>query len=249
MPAVILSPHLDDAVLSCWHLLTQPDDVAVINVFAGVPSGLLAPAWWDEFTGASDSAERVRERIEEDRNALAVAGRTAVNLGFLDEQYRPNDQPLGPLTEQIERLLEPGDQIYAPAAFANHTDHALVRSAALALRADGFEVSLYADLPHATVRGWPAWVSGRNGPVSKDLAGALWDRVLAATGAVAPEVHHLDDASHARKLAAVEMYGTQLRALEEFVGCPLGDPEVLGHEVTWPTAPPAHAVQHPGRGR
>ena len=164
MPAVILSPHLDDAVLSCWHLLTQPGEVVVINVFAGVPTHLGAPAWWDEYTGASDSAERVRERIEEDRRALAVTGRTAVNLGFLDEQYRPEEQPLAPLTEQIERLLDPGVQIYAPAAFANHSDHALVRAAALQLRVVGFEVSLYADLPHAVIRGWPVWVTGEHRP-------------------------------------------------------------------------------------
>jgi hypothetical protein len=45
MSAVILSPHLDDAVLSCWHLLTGPGEVEVINVFAGVPADLGAPAW------------------------------------------------------------------------------------------------------------------------------------------------------------------------------------------------------------
>jgi LmbE family N-acetylglucosaminyl deacetylase len=243
MPAVILSPHLDDAVLSCWHLLTAPSEVVVINVFAGVPTDLGAPAWWDEYTGASDSAERVRERIEEDRRALAVAGRTAVNLGFLDEQYRPDAQPLPPLAEQIERLLDSGVRIYAPAAFANHADHALVRAAALELRAAGFEVSLYADLPHATVRGWPAWVSGKAGPTPKDLAGALWDRILATTDATAPTVHRFDPASHARKLVAVGMYGTQLQALEDFAGRPLGDPEVLGCEVIWPTAPPPPAVR------
>ncbi|HZO78493.1 MAG TPA: PIG-L family deacetylase [Solirubrobacteraceae bacterium] len=248
MPAVILSPHLDDAVLSCWHVLTQPGEVAVINVFAGVPADVRGPAWWDEYTGASDSAERVRERLEEDRRALAVAGRTAVNLGFLDEQYRAERQPLAPLAEQIERLLEPGVRIYAPAAIA-HADHAVVRSAALELRAAGFEVSLYADLPHATVRGWPVWVTGENGPASKDLTGALWDRVLATTDAAAPNVHHLDSVAHARKLVAVGMYGTQLEALEEFAGRPLGDPEVLGYEVIWPTAPPAHAVQHAERRR
>src|SRR5437764_15405533 len=102
MPDVILSPHLDDAVLSCWHLLTQVGEVAVINVFAGVPTELGGPAWWDEYTGASDSAERVRERIEEDRTALAVAGRTAVNLGFLDEQYRSEEQPLPSPTQKIQ---------------------------------------------------------------------------------------------------------------------------------------------------
>ena len=66
MTTVILSPHLDDAVLSCWHVLTQPGEVVVITVFAGVPTGLTAPAWWDRYTGATDSGERVRERIEED---------------------------------------------------------------------------------------------------------------------------------------------------------------------------------------
>lgn len=36
-PIVIVSPHPDDAVLSCWHLLDDPGQVSVINVFAGVP--------------------------------------------------------------------------------------------------------------------------------------------------------------------------------------------------------------------
>ena len=74
MAIVVLSPHLDDAVLSCWHVLTKPGQLTVINVFTGVPAGLSAPAWWDQYTGATESAERVRERIEEDRRALALVG-------------------------------------------------------------------------------------------------------------------------------------------------------------------------------
>src|SRR5690349_8735562 len=66
MAVAILSPHLDDAVLSCWHVLTQPGVVVVVNVFAGVPASLDGPAWWDRYTGATDSLERVRERIDED---------------------------------------------------------------------------------------------------------------------------------------------------------------------------------------
>ena len=98
----------------------------------------------------------MRERVEEDRSALALAGRTAVNLGFLDEQYRGYEQALAPLTEQIEPLVPAGARLYAPAAFANHADHALVRAAAVELRDAGFPVSLYADLPQATLHGWPA---------------------------------------------------------------------------------------------
>ncbi len=34
---IILSPHFDDAVLSCWHLLAGAGAVLVVNVFAGEP--------------------------------------------------------------------------------------------------------------------------------------------------------------------------------------------------------------------
>jgi len=247
MSVVILSPHLDDAVLSCWHLLERSGEVAVINVFAGVPTDLSQPAWWDQYTGAADSALRVRERIEEDRSALALAGRTSVNLGFFDEQYRDRDQPLAPLIQQIERRLMPGARIFAPAAFADHTDHALVRAAALELRATGFAVSLYADLPHATLQGWPAWVTRTR--TSKDLAGARWDHVLAGAAALAPTVHRLDHERYARKLAAVRAYATQVEALEEFVGRPLTDPETLGYEVAWATASPSRAEKREAHHR
>ncbi len=50
MVAAILSPHLDDAVLSCWHLLEQPGELIVINVFAGVPEDGGRLAWWDQGT-------------------------------------------------------------------------------------------------------------------------------------------------------------------------------------------------------
>ena len=246
MVAVILSPHLDDAVLSCWHVLTQPGDVEVITVFAGVPVALSAPAWWDLYTGAVDSGERVRERIEEDRRALALAGRTSMNLGFLDEQYRDNEQRLSSVTEQIEALLSPRTRIYAPAAFANHADHALVRAAALVLRDAGFPVSLYADLPHATLHGWPAWVKGEGRAGSGDFASAFWDHVLAGTNTLEPIVHALDVEAHGRKLAAVKMYRTQLPGLEEFAGRPLTDRQALGYEVIWATGSPAAAGHREG---
>jgi LmbE family N-acetylglucosaminyl deacetylase len=234
---VVLSPHLDDAVLSCWHVLTQPGEVRVINVFAGVPERLDGPAWWDRYTGATDSAQRVRERVEEDRRALALAGRKAVYLDLLDGQYRDGEQPLRPLTKKIERLLVPDTTIYAPAALAHHVDHHLVRAVALQLQGMGFAVSLYADLPHATLHGWPAWVTGSGVPASKNLAGAMWDRALTETGIspaeMAPSVHVLDAEANALKVQAVHAYATQVQGLVEFAGRPLTDRKTLGYEVTW----------------
>jgi hypothetical protein len=251
MLTAVLSPHLDDAVLSCWRVLTQPGDVTVINVFAGVPTSMGALAWWDRLTGASDSGERVRERLEEDRKALALAGRTPVNLSFLDEQYRDAEQALAPVATEIQRRLAPDVHVVAPAAFGGHGDHALVRATALELRRRGFEVSLYADLPHATFRGWPAWVTGADAVGSADFVETWWDRTLAETGvspaAMSRESHKLDRHSHARKLDAVHAYVTQLRGLVEFGGRPLTDRETLGYEVLWKL--PTRATISPARAR
>jgi LmbE family N-acetylglucosaminyl deacetylase len=253
---VVLSPHLDDAVLSCWHVLTQPGEVRVINVFAGVPVDLDGAAWWDRYTGAADSGKRMRERVEEDRTALALAGRSAVYLDLLDGQYRDGEQPLGPLMEQIGRLLVPDARIYAPAAFANHADHRLVREAALQLHETGFSVSLYADLPHAILHGWPGWVRGDRS--SEDLAAGLWNATLSTTGVspmdLVPTVHELGEEIHAAKLAAVHAYRTQLRGLRQFAGRSFTDRQTLGYEVVWrlpsrPKAPPTaesdRAASHP----
>ena len=113
-PLVVLSPHFDDAVLSCWTVLVRHDlDVIVVNVFARIPQrGILSE--WDRGTislridrrllvrarrlGRPDSAARtprsrdsawlVGRRIAEDRRALAAIGRAPVNLSLLDAQYR-----------------------------------------------------------------------------------------------------------------------------------------------------------------
>lgn len=238
-------------MLSCWRLLTRPDEMIVINVFAGAPSSMGGPAWWDRLTGAKDSGKRVRERVEEDRKALALAGRTPLNLRFLDEQYRDAEQPLGPVAAEIEGRLPPDAHVFAPAAFGGHPDHALVRAAALELRRGGFEVSLYADLPHATRHGWPAWVTGADIATSIGLAETLWERTLGETGvsstAMYREVHKLDPDSCARKLEAVHAYVTQLDGLVEFTGQALTDRESLGDEVLWKL--PAPATPSPARGR
>lgn len=236
---VILSPHFDDAVLSCWHLLAGPGEVLIVNVFAGEPAAG-ALGWWDELAGAADSAAAVRARAEEDRRALALAGRTAVNLPFLDGQYRDSDQAPGEIVGALRGVLVEGARIYAPAALGDrHRDHAAVRAAALALRAEGADVVLYADLPHATMFGWPRWVL--DGPGSEaDPAAEGWLTQLLETGVPAeqmvPAVHRLQAEQQSRKLEAVLAYCSQIAPLKHAFGS-LEDPELLGLEVDWRLLP------------
>jgi hypothetical protein len=227
--AVILSPHFDDAVLSCWHVLASAGEVLVVNVFAGEPpAGALG--WWDRFAGATDSATAVRARIEEDREALALAGRTALNLPFLDSQYRHGDQA-------PEEIVE-GARIYAPASLGNHhRDHTAVRAAALALRAEGANVVLYADLPHAIVDGWPRWVLNGGSFSGTDPAAERWAAQLETTGIPVERMdataHRLQAEAHAGKLDAVLTYSSQIAPLQQAFGSSLEDRHLLGFEVDW----------------
>ena len=56
-PELLLSPHLDDAVLDCWSVLSDERELNVVNIFAGIPApGPLT--LWDAITGAADSPSR-----------------------------------------------------------------------------------------------------------------------------------------------------------------------------------------------
>lgn len=222
---VVLSPHLDDAVLSCWHLL-EGGGVKVVNVFTGLPEPGTA-GWWDLLTGSSDSVARMHERLAEDAEALAGAGIEPIGVGLLDQQYRNGRPP--EIVAALARELGDADEVYAPAGLALGDDHGLVLAAALELRDD---LRFYADLPHAALWGWPAWVTGEEYTDAALDVDASWRARLRDAGldpdALRPQVHAFDDASFARKLEAVRGYRTQVPALLHET--PL---EALRWEVTW----------------
>jgi LmbE family N-acetylglucosaminyl deacetylase len=231
---VILSPHLDDAVLSCWSVLTADEDVAVLNVFTGAPEAGSGARWWDRMTGAADSAERMRERLDEDRTALALAGREARGLGLLEAQYREaNKTP--DVFGSISSALPPGCAVFAPAAMGDHADHVLVRDAGLALCRAEVPVTLYADLPHAIARGWPTWVAGAAGVPGVDMEWELSLHGARLNGhATEARIHRLDADSLAHKIEALRAYVSQFPGLDAMAFRPLLNPGTLPYEVFWP---------------
>ena len=177
----ILSPHFDDAVLSCWQLLDGSAEVMVVNVFTAAPPAGTLPPWWDLETGATDPVERMRERREEDAAALALAETPSVEVGLLDNQYRRVQLRVHEVVQRISMELQPQAIVHAPGVFDGHPDHVLVVDAAVELARVGWPVVLYADLPHASARGWPAWLSGESSALAREI-GADWDRVLCEAG-------------------------------------------------------------------
>jgi LmbE family N-acetylglucosaminyl deacetylase len=244
---LILSPHFDDAVLSCWHLLDGVTEVGIVNVFGGVPAADAA-GWWDLAGGTRSSSGVVERRRGEDQAALALAGREAITLDFLDDQYRDGPQPIEPLVQGLRALLAGVSSLWAPAALASppdgpdlvtavrqsHPDHVVVRGAALMLHREGWPVRLYADLPHASARGLPGWVTGH--PDGTGVAVAeRWRRCLAGAGVddADAEIHRLSGRALARKLEAVRRYSSQLAPIERGFGQPIDAPELLDYEVVW----------------
>ncbi|MEA2315365.1 MAG: hypothetical protein QOI03_2057 [Solirubrobacteraceae bacterium] len=228
MAVTVLSPHLDDAVLSCWHLLSGTEDVSVVNVFAGVPRNPEASGWWDALTGAPDAATRVAERLDEDRRALAHAGREATNLQFVDAQYRRRSPSRTALARAIE--VRATGVVYAPAGVSGHPDHLLVRDCALALRRRGTQVLLYADMPHAVMFGWPGWISGE-GDGRYLRPERLWSWWLGTAGlevgSMRADIHRMNGRLEGKR-AAIAEYRTQEPALAALL-----PEDRLGYELVW----------------
>lgn len=251
MKIAVLSPHLDDAVLSCWHVLEGREAVTVVNVFTGSPPPGAAVPPWDRLTGADDSLVRMRERRAEDQRALETVGCDSINLGLLDGQYDGARAAPARLADRLRAVLEPHTAVHAPAGLGGHGDHALVRDAAIELARSGWPLTLYADVPHGIGDGWPGWVAGAPEPAGHDV-GAAWTRVLAGAGLrverLICRVRPLDAQTRTRKLRCLDEYRTQRAALDGLAFAPLDDPRVLAFEVSW--AVPRSALggpREPGR--
>jgi LmbE family N-acetylglucosaminyl deacetylase len=163
---VVLSPHLDDAVLSigAWiaRLVRDGRRVEVWTAFTRQPDLTGVPRSWRPF---GDYAAR----LAEDDEALDILGAGSRRLGLPERIWRePRPRSLagafrGPtgtegfeclpaLTATIaEVLARPGVELYAPLGVGQHTDHVEVALAAIqaglacdALHRVGFYEDFYA---------------------------------------------------------------------------------------------------------
>jgi LmbE family N-acetylglucosaminyl deacetylase len=234
-PILVLSPHLDDAVFSCWSVLTSPADVQVVNVYAGVPkTGFVTH--WDRIMGATESAAFMRERVAEDREALGLAGRRPINLGFLESQYRWAAASVSRLTRALGDSVLAGSRIYAPAALGGHADHRLVRTLGFELARNGPPLSLYADLPYAVSFGWPSWVTGAE-PDPRVVPDAHWrphlDSAPCRRDALRARVHESSEDEALAKLEAMRAYRTQFPAVSGGGLNAMTRLDVVRYEVYW----------------
>ena len=169
---IYLSPHLDDAVLSCGGLIFEQSrqglQIEIWTIFAGdAPDGPLSPLarrchvdW-----GIPDVHELVSIRREEDQSAAAIVGAEIAHFSLPDCIYRrdaageslyPDEVfvPIHPFDQGLDAdiavalvaaELEADDILVVPLAIGEHVDHRLARMAAERLDRP---LRYYADIPY-----------------------------------------------------------------------------------------------------
>ena len=212
---VIVSPHLDDAVLGCAHLMSAHPGVTVVTVFAGRPEQYPSPMErWDTLCGFVEGDEVHEARRAEDAAALAVLDAHPVWLDFVEHSYLPRSDWVRP-EDVVDTLVTTiGDlhptAVFVPFGLAN-PDHDCTHDAAMLARdclgdgntpdsiaPDPIAWFCYEDMGYKHIPGLLAWRIAR-----------LFRRGLWPTPAAMPV-----DLDRARRQAAVDCYPSQLLALE-----------------------------------
>jgi LmbE family N-acetylglucosaminyl deacetylase len=254
---VVFSPHLDDAVLSAWHVLSSTGRIRVVNVFAGVPEpGFVTDL--DRSHGATDSAAWLRRRRAEDEAALAVAGRRPVHLDLLEVQFpayrsararqriaaNPSgflsvvcDEPeLCPdparLLAVIEEHVTAQTVVYSPTGIGGHPDHWALAHAAGRLAGRIAELRLYADSPYFLFDGLPSWIAGPSNPAADHRIGVALS-ALEGRPRLERHVTELTGEDLANKLVAIGRYTTEMPSLLADLDRAGYSLEAMRYEISW----------------
>ena len=178
MTHVFLSPHLDDASLSCGgaiHQLTQKGErVVILTVTAGDPPDELpeSPILADLYTRWESGKSPMNNRRLEDVASARLLGAVAEHESFLDCIYRqhegtllyPSEESLFDRVNENDPLIELLDKeatifnkrfmdiqaLYIPLGVGHHVDHQLVRDWGLKIYKHNPElcVKFYEEYPY-----------------------------------------------------------------------------------------------------
>ncbi|HZR14198.1 MAG TPA: PIG-L family deacetylase [Acidimicrobiia bacterium] len=199
----VVSPHLDDAVLSAGRFLAANPGTVVVTAFAGTPPGRPLSRW-DRRCGFAEGDDVAAARRQEDERALALLACQPVWLEHVEAAYldgRPQVD-LDDLAATLDAVVAASSVSAVCVPFGLvHPDHVLTHQAALRVRQR---------------RGDLAWFCYEDQPF-RYAPGALAQRLreMSSAGLVAtPAVVPLD-ATNDRKRAAYSCYTSQIGPLDE----------------------------------
>jgi len=151
MSNIILSPHIDDAVFSCWYSLYYQPTI-IINVFSGLPP-VNTNKLWDFLGGETNGYKMMNLRKQENDIALSKTNAIYKYLDFLDNQYRKVKISRDKLFFQILNEIPKDEKPLILVPLANgllykHPDHLLLQEVGIKLANRKFRVAFYPDVPY-----------------------------------------------------------------------------------------------------
>lgn len=103
-PLLVVSPHLDDAALSCSALLERPEPITVLDVFTLVPEPDRSTEW-DRRCGFAGAKEAMAAREEEESAAFSDTQHEVLAVDLLEDLYRDEERGLREERRFAEALL------------------------------------------------------------------------------------------------------------------------------------------------
>lgn len=221
---IVLSPHYDDAALSCGGLIAQlgaaGQPVVVATLFGGKPDyDNLSPFARQIHGRPLAGADPIDQRRAEEAAALAILAAQSRPGDWLDCIYRQDagqsrwlytdeaalfgavDRADDELIEELAHCLASlapapaACALIAPLAIGHHVDHQIVRRSATLLHEHGYQVWFYEDYPY----------------IARDRAGLAAS--LGEPGRWQARSVPLNPAAVQRKIEAVLAYPSQLEVL------------------------------------
>jgi LmbE family N-acetylglucosaminyl deacetylase len=201
---VVVSPHLDDAVMSLGATIANAvrsgASVEVLTVFGYGPTSAVPAGPWDAKSGFQTEAEACRVRREEDGKACRILGAKHRWLDFGAEPYERRGTPEQILAAVVAAVAG-ADCVLMPGFPLAHPDHVELTRLLLGGNLSG-HIGLYAEQPYLF------WERKKIPPAMRaaaidDLLGSPleWTR------------RHVGRAERRLKLQAVRSYRSQLYQL------------------------------------
>ena len=149
--SVIVSPHLDDAVLSIGATIARATRsghrVEVVTVFAGDPDSVLPAGGWDRRCGFATEGEATTARRLEDQEACRIVGAEPSWLSFSEADYSRTRDRDGVWSALVDRIAD-ADAMLVPGFPLTNPDHAWLSEVLIEHGLPSHRIGLYAEQPY-----------------------------------------------------------------------------------------------------
>lgn len=148
----VVSPHLDDAVLSLGASIARATRagaaVSIVTVLAGHEDSEEEAGKWDSGAGFPSAGAAAAARAREDDDACSIVGATPIRLPYWDRQYERGGSS-DTIFQAVAEATADADAVLLPGFPLKHEDHVWVTKLVLDRGLANGRIGFYTEQPYA----------------------------------------------------------------------------------------------------